>query len=55
MPKRVRSGGAHLCGLAPGQHIFEETLQQWQSLYFLCYKFFFDKMGDHGSNCGLFQ
>ena len=27
-PKRVTSGGAHLCGLAPGQHSSEET-SQW--------------------------
>ena len=25
-PKRVTSGGIHLCGLAPGQHSSEETL-----------------------------
>ena len=29
-PKRVTSGGAHLCGLAPGQHSSEETSQRWQ-------------------------
>ena len=28
-PKRVTSGGAHLRGLAPGQHSYEETLQWW--------------------------
>ena len=29
-PKRVTSGGAHLRGIAPGQHSSEKTLQQWQ-------------------------
>ena len=29
-PKRVTSCGAHLRGLAPGQHSSEETLQQWR-------------------------
>ena len=28
-PKRVTSGGAHLCGLAPGLHSSEETSQWW--------------------------
>ena len=28
--RRVKSGGAHLCGLAPGQHSFKKTLQRWQ-------------------------
>ena len=28
--KGVTSGGAHLRGLAPGQHSSEETLQRWQ-------------------------
>ena len=27
-PKRVTSGGTHYCGLAPGQHSFEETSQR---------------------------
>ena len=27
-PKRVTSGETHLCGIAPGQHSSEETLQQ---------------------------
>ena len=30
MPKRVTSGGAHLCGSAPGQHCSAETPQQWR-------------------------
>ena len=29
-PKRVTSGGAHLRGLAPGQHSTEETSQRWR-------------------------
>ena len=29
MPKRVTSCGAHLRGLAPGQHSSEETSQRW--------------------------
>ena len=29
-PKRVTSCGAHLRGLAPGQHSSEETSQQWR-------------------------
>ena len=29
-PKRVTSCGAHLRGLAPGQHSSEETSQRWQ-------------------------
>ena len=29
-PKRVTSCGAHLRGLAPGQHSSEETLQRWR-------------------------
>ena len=29
-PKRVTSGGAHLRGLAPGQHSSEETSQRWR-------------------------
>ena len=29
-PKRVTSCGAHLLGLAPGQHSSEETLQRWR-------------------------
>ena len=29
-PKRVTSCGAHLCGLAPGQHSSEETSQRWR-------------------------
>ena len=30
-PKRVTSGGAHLRGLAPGQHSSEETSQRWRA------------------------
>ena len=30
MPKHVTSCGAHLRGLAPGLHSFEETSQRWQ-------------------------
>ena len=30
--KRVTSDGAHLCGLAPGQHSFKETLQLWRAI-----------------------
>ena len=30
MPKRVTSCGAHLRGLAPGQHSSEETSQRWR-------------------------
>ena len=29
-PKRVKSCGAHLRGLAPGQHSSEETSQRWR-------------------------
>ena len=29
-PKRVTSCGAHLRGLAPGQHSSEETSQRWR-------------------------
>ena len=29
--KLVTSGGAHLRGLAPGQHSSEETSQQWRA------------------------
>ena len=29
-PKRVTSGGGHLCGLAPGLHISEESSQRRQ-------------------------
>ena len=29
-PKRVTSGGAHLRGLAPRQHSFEETSHRWR-------------------------
>ena len=31
-PKRKTSGGAHLRGLAPGQHSSEETLQRWRAV-----------------------
>ena len=31
-PTRVPSGGAHLRGLAPGQHCFEETSQRWRGV-----------------------
>ena len=31
-PKRVTSGGAHLCGLAPGLHSSEETSQRWRAV-----------------------
>ena len=31
-PKRVTCGGAHFCGLAPGQHISEETPQRWRAV-----------------------
>ena len=30
--KRVTSGGAHLCGLTPGQHSSEETSQRWRTV-----------------------
>ena len=30
--KRITSGGAHLHDLAPGQHSFEETAQQWRAV-----------------------
>ena len=30
-PKRVRSGGALLRGLAPGEHSSEETSQRWRA------------------------
>ena len=29
-PKRATSGGAHLRGLAPGQHSSEEASQRWR-------------------------
>ena len=29
-PKRVTKGGAHLCGLARGQHSYEKTSQRWR-------------------------
>ena len=32
IPKRVMSGRAHLRGLSPGQHSFEETLQRWRAV-----------------------
>ena len=32
MPKRVTSGGGHLQGLLPGQHIFEEPSQRWRAV-----------------------
>ena len=31
-PKRVTSGGAHVPGLAPGQHSSEETSQRWRAV-----------------------
>ena len=31
-PKRVTSGGAHLRGLAPGQHSSKETLKRWRAV-----------------------
>ena len=31
-PKRVTSGGAHLRGLAPGQHSSEETSLRWRAV-----------------------
>ena len=31
-PKRAMSSGVHLRGLAPAQHSFEETSQQWQAV-----------------------
>ena len=31
-PKRVTSGGAHLRGLAPGQHSSEETSRRWWAI-----------------------
>ena len=31
-PKRVTNGGAHLRGLAPGQHSSEETSQRWRAV-----------------------
>ena len=31
-PKRVTSAGAHLRGLAPGQHSSEETSQRWRAV-----------------------
>ena len=31
-PKCVMSGGAHVRGLAPGQHSSEETPQQWRAV-----------------------
>ena len=31
-PKRVTSGGAHLRGLASGQHSSEETSQRWRAV-----------------------
>ena len=32
LPKRVTSGGAHLSGLAPGQHSSEEMSQRWRAV-----------------------
>ena len=31
-PKRVTSGGVHLCGLAPGLHSSKETSQRWRAI-----------------------
>ena len=31
-PKRVTSGGAHLCGLAPEQSSSEKTSQRWRTV-----------------------
>ena len=31
-PKRVTSGGAHLCGFGPGRHSSEETSQRWRAV-----------------------
>ena len=31
-PKRVTIGGAHLRGLAPGQHSSERTSQRWRAV-----------------------
>ena len=38
-PKRVTGGGAHLRGLAPGQHISEERPQRWRAVWPHCVQF----------------